>query len=142
MRAGWLFRRCMDAQPFPINTIEPTSKKVLVRPEVADKGKDKNIIISDPHTSNISQEEIARKAPDRNINKSGGTGGRLNQAAEQNSLTQASQTRHLRMNDPVLMRTVRLTQPNSPPMTISVSLYTKQGKRRKGKANITHMVDW
>jgi hypothetical protein len=64
----------VDTQPFPVNTIEPTSKKVLVRPEVADKGKDKNIIIGDPHTSSISQEEIARKAPDKNTNKSGGTG--------------------------------------------------------------------
>jgi hypothetical protein len=42
----------------------------------------------------------------------------------------------------MLMRTVRLTQPDSPPMTIGVSLHTKQGKRRKGKANITHMVGW
>jgi hypothetical protein len=64
----------VDTQPFPVNTIEPTSKKVLVRPEVADKGKDKNIIIGDPRTSSISQEEIARKAPDKNTNKSGGTG--------------------------------------------------------------------
>jgi hypothetical protein len=42
----------------------------------------------------------------------------------------------------MLMRTFRLTQPDSPPMTIGVSLHTKQGKRRKGKANITHMVGW
>jgi hypothetical protein len=65
----------VDTQPFPVNTIEPTSKKVLVWPEVADKGKDKNIIIGHLRTSNISQEEIARKAPDRKTNKSGGTGG-------------------------------------------------------------------
>jgi hypothetical protein len=55
----------VDTQPFPVNTIEPTSKKVLGQPEVADKGKDKNTIIGDPRTSNISQEEIARKAPDK-----------------------------------------------------------------------------
>jgi hypothetical protein len=42
---------------------------------VADKGKDKDTIISDPRTSNISQEGIARKAPNRKTNKSGGTGG-------------------------------------------------------------------
>jgi hypothetical protein len=29
----------VDTQPFPVNTIEPTCKRVLVRPEVADKGK-------------------------------------------------------------------------------------------------------
>jgi hypothetical protein len=46
----------------------------LVRPEVADKGKGKNIIIGNPRTSNISQEEIARKAPDRKTNKFEGTG--------------------------------------------------------------------
>jgi hypothetical protein len=49
----------VDTQLFHVNTIEPTSKKVLVRPEVANKGKDKNIIIGDLRTSNISQEEIA-----------------------------------------------------------------------------------
>jgi hypothetical protein len=133
----------VDTQPFSVNTIEPTCKRVLVRPEVVGKGKDENTIIGDLHTSNISQERIARKVPYRNSNKSGGTGGRLNQAAEQNSLTRASQTvRHRGVDNPVLMRTVWLTQPDSPPMAISISLHTKQGKRRKGKANMTHMVGW
>jgi hypothetical protein len=68
----------VDTQPFPINIIEPTCKEVLVRPEVADKGKGENIVISDPHTSNISQEEIACKAPDKKTSKSGGTKRRLN----------------------------------------------------------------
>jgi hypothetical protein len=39
------------------------------------KGKGENIVIYDPHTSNISQEEIARKAPDKKTSKSGGAGG-------------------------------------------------------------------
>jgi hypothetical protein len=65
----------VDTQPFSINTIEPTSKKVLVRLEVVDKGKGKNIVIGDPRMSKISQEEIARKASNRKTNKSGGTGG-------------------------------------------------------------------
>jgi hypothetical protein len=131
----------MDTQPFPVNTIEPTCKRVLVRPEVADKGEYENTIIGDLCMSNISQEGIARKTPDKKTNKSGGTEGRLNQAVEQNSLTRASQTiQHLRADDPMLMRTVRLTQPDSPPMAISISLHTKQGNRRKGKANMTHMV--
>jgi hypothetical protein len=42
---------------------------------MADKGKSESIIIGDPRTSNISQGWIARKAPDKNTNKSGGTGG-------------------------------------------------------------------
>jgi hypothetical protein len=63
----------VDTHPFPVNTIEPTCKRVLVRPEVADKCKDKKTIIGDPCTSNISQEGIARKALDRKTNKFGGT---------------------------------------------------------------------
>jgi hypothetical protein len=42
---------------------------------VADKGKDKNIVIGDTRTSNLSQGGIARKAPDRKTNKSRGDGG-------------------------------------------------------------------
>jgi hypothetical protein len=64
----------VDTQPFRVNTIEPTSKNVLVWPKVADKGKCKNIVIGDPRTSNISQEKIARKATDRETNKFGGAG--------------------------------------------------------------------
>jgi hypothetical protein len=65
----------VDTQPFPVNTIEPTSKKVLVRPKMANKGKGKSIVIGDPRTLNISQGGIARKAPDKKTNKSGGVGG-------------------------------------------------------------------
>jgi hypothetical protein len=65
----------VDTQSFRVNTIEPKSKKVLVRPEMADKGKGKIIIIGDPRTSNIPQGGIAL---DKNTNKSGGIGGRLN----------------------------------------------------------------
>jgi hypothetical protein len=64
----------VDTQPFPINIIEPACKKFLVRPGVAEKGKGENIVISDPRTSNISQEEIARKAPDKKTSKSRGAG--------------------------------------------------------------------
>jgi hypothetical protein len=60
----------VDTQPFPVNTIELTCKKVLVRPEMADKGKGKGIVISNPRMSDISQKEIARKASDE------GRGGR------------------------------------------------------------------
>jgi hypothetical protein len=65
----------VDTQTFPINTIDVTCKKILVRPEMADKGKSKDIIIGNPRMSNISQKEIARKAPDDKAKKSGGTGG-------------------------------------------------------------------
>jgi hypothetical protein len=45
--------------------------------------------------------------------------------------------RHLRADGSVLRQTVRLTQPDNPHMDKGVTLHTKQGKRRKGKA---HMV--
>jgi hypothetical protein len=65
----------VDTQPFLINTIELTCKKVLVRPEMADKGKGKGIIIGDPRMSIISQKEIARKASDEKAKKSEDAGG-------------------------------------------------------------------
>jgi hypothetical protein len=64
----------VDTQPFPINTINIACRKILVRPEMADKGKNKDII-GNPRMSNISQKEIARKAPDDKAKKSGGTRG-------------------------------------------------------------------
>ena len=65
----------VDTQPFPVNTIELTCKKVLVRPEMADKGKGKGIVIGDPRMSDISQKEIARKASDEKAKKFEDTGG-------------------------------------------------------------------
>jgi hypothetical protein len=65
----------VDTQPFPVNTIELTCKKVLVRPEMANKGKGKGIIIGNPRMPIISQKEIARKASDEEAKKSEGAGG-------------------------------------------------------------------
>jgi hypothetical protein len=129
----------VHTQPVPIDIIELPSKKFLVRPEVVVKGK--NIILGDPRTSNISQWEIARRASDINTNKFGGAGGRLNRVAEQSSLTRSSQTiRHLHVDGPVLMRTVRLTQSDSTPMARGVRLHTKRGRGCKDKAHVTHVV--
>jgi hypothetical protein len=47
----------------------------LVRPEMADKGKGRGIVIGDPRMSIISQKEIARKASDGKAKKSEGAGG-------------------------------------------------------------------
>jgi hypothetical protein len=63
----------VDTQPFP--SIEPTCKKVLVGPEMADKGKGRGIVIGDPRISIISQKEIARKDSDGKAKKSEGAGG-------------------------------------------------------------------
>jgi hypothetical protein len=68
----------VDTQPFPVNTIELTCKKVLVRSKMVDKGKGKGIFISDPRMSIISQKGIARKALDEKAKKSEGAGGRHN----------------------------------------------------------------
>ena len=65
----------VDTQPFPVNTIDVACEKILVRPEMADKSKSKDIIIDDPRTSNISQKEVARKALDNKTNKSESAGG-------------------------------------------------------------------
>jgi hypothetical protein len=65
----------VNTQSFPVNTIERTSKKVFVRPKMVNKGKGESIIIGDPHTSNISQGGIARKALDKKTNKYGGARG-------------------------------------------------------------------
>jgi hypothetical protein len=64
----------VDTQLFPVNTIELTCKKVLVRPKMADKGKGKDIIMGDPCISNISQKKITQKAPDEKAKRSGGAG--------------------------------------------------------------------
>jgi hypothetical protein len=42
---------------------------------MADKGKGKGIVIGDPRMSNISQKEIAQKAPNEKARKSEGAGG-------------------------------------------------------------------
>jgi hypothetical protein len=54
----------IDRPHVPATTLEPTSKKVIVRPCAADKSKDKNIVIGDPHTPNMSRRVVTRKAPD------------------------------------------------------------------------------
>jgi hypothetical protein len=93
----------VDKQPFPINRIELISKKVLVRAEIADIGRDKSIVIGDPCTSNIAQGGIAQKASDKKTNKFRGTGGQAQFSSQHEPLTRASRTvQHLRVDGPVL----------------------------------------
>jgi hypothetical protein len=63
----------IDRPPAPATTLESTSKKVIVRPCAADKSKDKNIIIGDPRTPNMSRRMVTRKTSDKR--KTEGTGG-------------------------------------------------------------------
>jgi hypothetical protein len=63
----------IDRPPVPVTTLEPTSKKAIIRPCATNKSKDKNIVIGDPRTRNMSRRMVTRKAPDKR--KTGGTGG-------------------------------------------------------------------
>lgn len=64
---GWLFfqKKKIDRQTFSINILEINGKKVLIRPEIADKGKGNNIVFGDPLTMNPSRRVDTRKAPDK-----------------------------------------------------------------------------
>jgi hypothetical protein len=72
--------------------VELASKKVLVRLEVADKGKGKNIIIGDPRTSKGSRGVVAQKAPGKKTNKTGGTKDKGDRTVDQSSLSRVSRT--------------------------------------------------
>jgi hypothetical protein len=63
----------IDRPLVPATTLEPTSKKIIVRPCAADKSKDKNIVIGDPYTPNMSRRVVTRMAPDKR--KTGGARG-------------------------------------------------------------------
>jgi hypothetical protein len=59
----------VDKQPFPANVMDFNDKKVLVRPNVADKDKRKGIIIGDPqaldeNTKNCCREVVTEKTLD------------------------------------------------------------------------------
>jgi hypothetical protein len=68
---GWLrFQKevKIDMPPAPITTLEPMSKKALVWPCATDKSKDKNIVIANPRTPNITNSgysEGSREKKDR-----------------------------------------------------------------------------
>jgi hypothetical protein len=59
----------VDTEPFPMNMIDFEGKKVLIRSSTADKGKGKEVIISDARKADennkISYRKIvAEKTPD------------------------------------------------------------------------------
>jgi hypothetical protein len=62
----------IDMPPVPVSTLEPASKKVLVRPCIADKDKCKNIIVGDPRTLKMSCKVVTRKASDKRKNRDAG----------------------------------------------------------------------
>jgi hypothetical protein len=59
----------VDTEPFPMNMIDFEGKKVLVQPNTADKGKDKEIIIGNAREADGNQKiscrkVVAEKTPD------------------------------------------------------------------------------
>jgi hypothetical protein len=59
----------VDTEPFPMNMIDFEGKRVLVRPNTADKGKDKEIIIGNTREANVNhkiscRKVVAEKTPD------------------------------------------------------------------------------
>jgi hypothetical protein len=59
----------VDTEPFPMNMIDIEGKKVLVRPNIADKGKGKEIVISnarevDENHKISCRKVVAEKTPD------------------------------------------------------------------------------
>lgn len=51
----------MNKKPFPINTMNLDSKKVLVRLEVTDNDKGKGILIDDPRVLDENKKIVLRK---------------------------------------------------------------------------------
>jgi hypothetical protein len=51
----------VDTEPFPMNMIDFEGKKVLVRPNTVDKGKDKEIIIGNAREADGNQKISCRK---------------------------------------------------------------------------------
>jgi hypothetical protein len=59
----------VDTKPFPMNMIDFESKRILVRPNTSDKGKDKEIIIgktreADGNHKISCRKVVAEKTPD------------------------------------------------------------------------------
>jgi hypothetical protein len=51
----------VDTEPFPMNMIDFEGKRILVRPNTADKGKDKEIIIGNTREANGNHKISCRK---------------------------------------------------------------------------------
>jgi hypothetical protein len=89
----------IDRPHVPATTLEPTSKKFIVRPCAADKSKDKNIVIGDPCTPNMSHRVVTRKDLDKRKTK--GAGGKHNRTPDHGHLSCVRQTvRVLRSDSP------------------------------------------
>jgi hypothetical protein len=79
----------VDTEPFPMNVIDFEGKKVLIWPDIADKGKGKEVIIGDARKIDENnkiycRKVVVEKAPDggetlKIIITTSNTGGRRRQ---------------------------------------------------------------
>ena len=51
----------IDKAPFPVHTLELNNPKVLIRPELAEGAKGKQVVIGDPRPMNTSDKILARE---------------------------------------------------------------------------------
>jgi hypothetical protein len=51
----------VDTEPFPMNMIDFEGKRILVRPNIADKGKDKEIVIGNTREADGNEKISYRK---------------------------------------------------------------------------------
>jgi hypothetical protein len=51
----------VDTEPFPMDMIDFEGKRVLIRPNIADKGKDKEVIIGNAREANGNHKSYCRK---------------------------------------------------------------------------------
>jgi hypothetical protein len=92
----------VDTEPFPMNVIDFEGKKILIRPSIADKGKGKEVIISNARKADENNKISCRKVVAENTPNGGkllrvtittsNAGGRRKQGTRRVHLFCASQT--------------------------------------------------
>jgi hypothetical protein len=115
----------VDMEPFPMNMIDFEGKNVLIRPNTADKGKGKEVIIgnareADGNNKVSCRKVVAEKTPDGGETlkvtiMTSGTGGKRRPRDRSRSPCCASRTvRHIGADGPGPHRTVRKIPADSP----------------------------
>jgi hypothetical protein len=115
----------VDTEPFPMNMIDFEGKKVLIRPNTADKGKGKEIVIGNAREADgnhkIScRKVVAEKTPDGGETlkvtiTASGTGGQAQTGRQARDPFCASRMiRHPDADGPKLLRTVRTLLADGP----------------------------
>jgi hypothetical protein len=115
----------VDTEPFPMNMIDFEGKKVLVRPNIADKGKGKETIIGNAKEADGDRKVSCRKVVPEKTPDGGetlkvtitasSTGGKRRQGDRCRNPCYVSRTvRHVGADGPGPHRTVRRAPADSP----------------------------